>query len=287
MIFEQAGLYTTFQIAKNDELSHTIANALVGNALDMPTFEMAVVPAAIIFEEDTLISLTGADYQAYTSDREIEMFKPHLILKGETLYFRRAAKGTRVYLAVAGGIEEDILGEKIEPDTVVKLAHDYTDVQKKLIHKLRADITCPWGVDYYSLSRIYYSDIFHVYPTADIRIIDDEVYEVASYLNRQTFTLEGPAIHYVERPAEMLRPGTIQVTADQKLRIILAEMEGQQGIAQIAPYHFSKLVQKRPGSKLIFKNVSSEKYEERQTSYDNWLKSLLMHLSYQLKTYIA
>lgn len=206
MIFEDAGLYTTYQTAKSDQLSHTIANGLVGNDSEMPTFEMAVVPATIYFEEETLIALTGADYHAYTSEREIEMFKPYLMAKGETLHFRRAAKGTRVYMAVAGGVQEAVLNQKIEAATSFKLAHQYTDVQKKLIQKLSVVESCPWGVDYYSLSRVYYSDIFHIYPVKDIVIPDDEVYEVSSYLSRQSFTLEGPLIQYHEQPGDSPQP---------------------------------------------------------------------------------
>ncbi|TDL98964.1 hypothetical protein ERX27_00550 [Macrococcus brunensis] len=287
MIFEDAGLYTTYQTAKSDQLSHTIANALVGNDSEMPTFEMAMVPATVYFEEETLIALTGADYNAYTSEREIEMFKPHLMAKGETLHFGRAAKGTRVYLAVAGGVQEAVLNQKIEADTTFKLVHEYTDIQKKLIQKLSVVESCPWGVDFYSLSRVYYSDIFHIYPVKDVVIPDDEVYEVSSYLNRQSFTLEGPLIKYKERAEAQLNPGSIQVTVDQKLRVILTAMDGQEAVAQIAPYHFLKLVQKRPGSKLIFKNVSQEEYYERKNSYDHWVKSLLMQLSYQLKSYVS
>ncbi len=287
MIFEDAGLYTTYQTAKSDQLSHTIANGLVGNDSEMPTFEMAVVPATIYFEEETLIALTGADYHAYTSEREIEMFKPYLMAKGETLHFRRAAKGTRVYMAVAGGVQEEaVLNQKIEAATSFKLAHQYTDVQKKLIQKLSVVESCPWGVVYYSLSRVYYSDIFHIYPVKDIVIPDDEVYEVSSYLSRQSFTLEGPLIQYHEQPETHLSPGSIQVTVDQKLRVILTAVTGEEAVAQIAPYHFSKLVQKRPGSKLIFKNVTQEEYNERKNSYDHWVKSLLMQLSYQLKSYV-
>ncbi|GGB00568.1 hypothetical protein ERX37_08420 [Macrococcus hajekii] len=286
MIFEQSGLYTTLQTAKNDRLSHTIANALVGNEYDVPTFEMAVVPAAIYFEEQTLIALAGADYHAYTSERDVEMYKPYLINKGETLHFRRAAKGTRVYLAVGGGVIEDVRDQPIETGAVFKLAHHYSDIQKKLIHRLMVDHACPWGVDYYSLSRVYYSDIFHIRPGAAIDIPDDEVFEVTRFLSRGSYVIEGTAIYDRERPTAQLEPGSIQVTANQKLRIVLEHTEGQQAVAQVAPYHFSKLVQKRPGSKLIFKNVSEEEYEQRYASYENWLKSLLMHLSYKLKSYV-
>jgi len=289
MIFEDAGLYITYQTANSDQLSHTIANALVGNDSEMPTFEMAMVPATVYFEEETLIALTGADYNAYTSKREIEMFKPHLMTKGETLHFRRAAKGTRVYLAIAGGVQEAVLNQKIEAGTCLKLAHEYTDIQKKLIQKLSVVKSCPWGVDYYALSRIYYSDIFHIYPVEDVVIPDDVVYEVSNYLSHQSFTLEGPLIKYKyqEQAEAQLNPGSIQVTADQKLKVILTEMIGQQAVVQIAPYHFSKLVQKRPGSKLIFKNISQEEYTNRKNSYSHWVKSLLMQVSYQLNSYVS
>ena len=47
-----------------DKVSLTLANALVGNALDEAALEMTVIGPEILFEEDTLVAVCGAEFQS-------------------------------------------------------------------------------------------------------------------------------------------------------------------------------------------------------------------------------
>lgn len=306
MIFEKAGMFSTFhENMASDPLAHTLANALVGNPLDTATLEITFVAPVIYFDEPTLIALTGADFKAYTKDKQIAPFKLHLMEKGDTLSFHLPSKGTRAYMAVGGGMQLqkridsagslDGLTGLIKDGDVFELRRQYSTLQKSLLFQLIHQKESSWGIDNYSLARIYYSDVFHINETEHTALLTDEekqlmtqdMYEVSKQFDRTGFILEGDTIdRHIECEMQPICRGAIQINPEGKLIVIQNDVK-QPGkfpqIATIAPYHLPKLSQKRPGSKLLFKWESQEEYKTSQKSYDSWVKSLLLQIDYHLK----
>src|SRR5436190_19246386 len=91
-----------------DEVSASIANALVGNAPHDALLEITVIGPVLVFEEDTLVALCGGEFNGgFPQDR------PVLVEAGRRLSVGRAERGARAYLAVAGGIlVEPVLGSR-------------------------------------------------------------------------------------------------------------------------------------------------------------------------------
>ncbi|TDM12199.1 allophanate hydrolase subunit 2 family protein [Macrococcus lamae] len=308
MIFEKAGMFSTFhKETASDPLAHNLANALVGNTADNATLEMTFVAPVIRFDEPTLISLTGADFKAYTKDKKVAPYKLHLMEQGDILYFKGPNKGTRAYMAIGGGIQ---LQKTTNSDSLIngltglinegdayELNRQYSALQKSLLYQLIHDKEAKWGIDSYSLARIYYSDVFHIIETADTALLTAEekemitadVYEVSQQFNRIGFLLEGDRIERsIETTPQPIGRGAIQINPDGKLIVIQNDVKKKghyPQIATVAPHHLPKLSQKKPGSRLLFKWESPEEYALSEKSYSAWVKSILLQIDYQLKNH--
>lgn len=309
IIFQTAGIYTTIQKLEShtnaslklsgpcDALSHILANAILGNSVDTPTIEMTFQPPTIHFMEPTLIVLMGADFHAHTDDKRIMPMKIHLMEKGETLYFKQPKKGTRVYMAVAGGLQIESSRLDQYDDFIVKegarfeLTRQYTPFQKKLFENIAKRKETTWGMDAYSLSRIYYSDVFHLSQVSDKlsdsvkQIIEKDIYAVTNRFDRTGFVLDGKKVACPDclNNTKITQSGAVQITERGELVISLKSMHQDKAypyIANVAPYHLPKLSQKKPGSKLYFKWVSKEELERQQLSYEHWLKTVLAQISF-------
>lgn len=88
-----------------DRLAARIGNLLVGNDSHAATLETTLIGPSLLFTEETLIALTGADLEAGVGTSAIPLWHPALLPAGTTLHFGRALRGCRAYIAVAGGID--------------------------------------------------------------------------------------------------------------------------------------------------------------------------------------
>lgn len=92
-----------------DPFSHRVANLLVGNEEDAATIEMSLVGPVLLFEEDTVIAICGGDLTPMIAGILVPMWKPVFIRKGSELRFGAAKRGSRAYLAVAGGLNVPVV----------------------------------------------------------------------------------------------------------------------------------------------------------------------------------
>ncbi|MFN8991656.1 MAG: biotin-dependent carboxyltransferase family protein [Betaproteobacteria bacterium] len=116
---ERAGLLTTVQdlgrhgfqhlgVMVNgamDELSHRMANALVGNAEDDATLELTLSGPTLRLGCDAVIAVCGADMDARVDGQPLPSWRPARVPAGARLEFGRATRGARAYLAMAGGFD--------------------------------------------------------------------------------------------------------------------------------------------------------------------------------------
>ncbi len=88
-----------------DEISHRIANLLVGNDESEATLELTVNGPTLRFDEDAVIALCGANMGGAADGESLPWWRPVRVPKGTTLTFGRPEIGARAYLAVAGGFD--------------------------------------------------------------------------------------------------------------------------------------------------------------------------------------
>lgn len=87
-----------------DPYSHRLANAMAGNLADAATLEVTLVGPELVFEDERLVAIAGALFEMTLGDHSAPSARAFVVPAGATLRFGRRLRGTRAYLAVAGGI---------------------------------------------------------------------------------------------------------------------------------------------------------------------------------------
>src|SRR5688500_1935487 len=88
-----------------DRFSAFIANILVGNDAEEAVIELHFPASAVLFEKESIIAITGADFVPAINGEIIPLLHPVVVRKNSVLHFQKAETGTRCYLAIAGGLE--------------------------------------------------------------------------------------------------------------------------------------------------------------------------------------
>lgn len=86
-----------------DRYAAQVANMLVGNDTLEAVVEIHFPGAQFLFEQNTLISITGADFNAMLNDEPAPLWHPLVVRKNAVLHFPKLQYGSRCYLAVHGG----------------------------------------------------------------------------------------------------------------------------------------------------------------------------------------
>ncbi|GGI39303.1 biotin-dependent carboxyltransferase family protein [Mammaliicoccus stepanovicii] len=326
VIVRKPGLYTSIQdlgrqeyqhigIVKNgsiDQLNHRIANLLVGNNEEEALIEMTVSMPTIQFTEPTLIAITGANFPAFRDQERISPYKIQLMNKGETLSFNDAHKGTRGYLAIAGGIVADEwLGSKstsirlemggykgrlLQESDEIEMCRNYTPLQKKLFENLEVSKSASWGLDQYTLALNYFSDIFHIISGEgvthlsddDLKTLESKVYKVSNRFNRTGLTLDGEPVinsNFKNQPFLSVKKGSVILNKENQPVIMLNDHQSLSSYPQlgtIASYHIDKLAQKKQGSKIIFKIINIKEAELNMKKHAQFIKQVKTGIRYKL-----
>lgn len=88
-----------------DGFAHRAANWLVGNHENLPTLEVSLGGLELVFQQATVVAVTGYGVQASLDTLAIDCWKPIPIRAGNRLKITYRGIGSRSYLAVAGGWE--------------------------------------------------------------------------------------------------------------------------------------------------------------------------------------
>lgn len=89
-----------------DAFAFRVANALVGNPDAYAGLEMTATGPTLLFQQDAVIALTGAQLKGTIDDREIPWWQAFNVSKGSRLALKGVqGHGFRSYLAIRGGFD--------------------------------------------------------------------------------------------------------------------------------------------------------------------------------------
>jgi antagonist of KipI len=88
-----------------DPVSQRMANAMAGNPADAATLEITLVGPELVFEDERRVAISGAQYEITVGQEQFLSGGAFVVASGATLRFGRRVRGTRAYLAVAGGFD--------------------------------------------------------------------------------------------------------------------------------------------------------------------------------------
>src|SRR5690349_13433470 len=90
-----------------DKFSMQLANALVGKSLNEPVLEIHFPSSQILFEKETIICITGADFFPTVNDHPIPLHHPIVVSKKSLLKFEKLQSGARCYLSILNEFKLD------------------------------------------------------------------------------------------------------------------------------------------------------------------------------------
>jgi antagonist of KipI len=273
-----------------DRYACRLGNILAGNEVEEAVLEIHFPGPQILFEEDALICITGADFMPTLNDDPIPLWQPVLIRKNTVLQFPGLRSGARTYMAVHGGFKiEPWLnsystnlramaggwkGRKLEKGDEIFFRSGRIPVSQLFRSENNFQVL-PWRAD---ISRVYNSaDQVAITPGREWNLLSEESkrdllnlsFQIDSSSDRMGYNLNGKPLQAAEQAEEMVSAavtfGTIQLLPGGQMVVLMADHQvtgGYPRIAHIVSAHLPRLAQFRSNESISFRLESVEDAEE-------------------------
>lgn len=303
-----------------DPVAQRVANALVGNAPDAATLEMALVGPEIVVDRDALVALHGARFAARIDGVPMPLSRPVLVRTGAILQVGQATAGCYGYLAVAGGVDVPLVlgsrgtclpggfggadGTPLAAGARLPLVADVAALSRARFSRLTTTVppviagpgalSVGWFVHAETLPgpgmpevRVL-PGIHAVLFTAEARApLATATWRVAADSNRMGLRLQGPALA-LRSPTEIVTGatcrGTVQVPPGGAPIVLLADHQttgGYPKIAEVIAADQGLLAQLPPGAKLRFVPVELAAADAAREAATVRVERLLQRLAWE------
>ncbi|WP_048600824.1 5-oxoprolinase subunit C family protein [Rubeoparvulum massiliense] len=277
-----------------DTYAMKLANLLVGNNEQEAVLEMTLIGAHMVFEEERVVALTGANMSPTLNHQKVELGMPITVKVGDELRLKSASTGCRTYLAVQGGFAlPDVLNSKstslkakiggfqgrpLEVGDVLLLqrsSHSTTHLNWKL---------SPWLFHYMDeempIIRYIQGRQYHWFTEETHQLFNQASFTISPQSDRMGYRLEGPPLQ-LKVQQELLTEGTafgtIQVPPNGQPIILMADRQptgGYPKIGNVIQVDLPKLSQLPPGRKLRFQEVSIQEAQQLLRQQDKLLRCI-------------
>ena len=234
-----------------DPCSYRVANALVRNDRNQAAFEIALIGPELEFEDERLVAVAGAEFALSLDGVDVPPNAAFVAGAGSRLRFGARVRGSRAYLAIAGGVA-------VTPVMGSRATHLVSRLGGLEGRALAAGDRLPLGearkgAGRFSaaLSRIYPTPIWS--PHAQVRllpgpqrehfssdaldILQSAPYSIGRDSDRMGFRLEGPPLRHV-RGADIISDatplGALQVPASGQPVLLMADRQTTGGYPKVA-----------------------------------------------------
>ncbi len=277
-----------------DDFALQAANLLVGNKRGEAALEIALMGPEIMMLENTVVAICGADLSPKLDGEAMSCWKSYFVEKGQRLSFGKPNNGGYAYLAVAGGLKTpEVMGSR---STYVKTEMggykgrflkkgDYLETgfpSSKLKQLSGRSIKITKAMDYQSRRhiRVVLGPDRQGFTEESIQQFLTSPYKVTPQSDRMGYRLDGPPLDgEADIISDAVLPGTIQVPANGKPIVLLADRQTTGGYARIAsvisvdlPY----VAQQRAGNELRFAAVSVREAQQQYVKREFLLQRLNM-----------
>ncbi len=271
-----------------DSYAMKASNLLVGNTSEKPVMEIHFPGPQILFEQNALISLTGADFSATINGEPVPNWKPLVVKRKSVLLFTRREWGARCYLAVHGGFcvpkwlnssstnlkakAGGWHGRKLEKGDELNFGE--TDLYFPVLLKENNVSGLPWSIDRKAIYQLPHEIAF--IQGQEWQFLNEEAQQKLLQNNfiihpssdRMGYHLRGPEITLGEQfqlVSSAVSFGTIQLLPNNELIILMADHQttgGYPRVGYVVSAHLPKLAQLAASDCLTFKMVDIETAEQ-------------------------
>ncbi|MFS0574125.1 biotin-dependent carboxyltransferase family protein [Sporosarcina sp. 179-K 3D1 HS] len=293
-----------------DSYSMRIANWLVGNTDNEGALEVTMFGTSLQFEKDGVIAITGADLTALLDGMPAPTWRPILVRKGSILKFKAAKKGSRAYIAIAGGFNiPEVMGSKstylkagiggfhgraIQKGDRLAFGSAFSRQNQAVLDQLKIS-PAKWSVRYDEVLRfgkeqkirVVHGTEFDRFDEASRHRLVNESYTLTTDADRMGFRFKGPSLSLEDKfelLSEGVTYGTVQIPSNGQPIILMADRQttgGYPKIAQVISADLPTLAQLQPNANVRFQAISFEEAEQELLRHTQIMKEI--HIGIRLK----
>ncbi|MFH0992002.1 MAG: biotin-dependent carboxyltransferase family protein [bacterium] len=258
-----------------DAVSLRLGNLLVGNPEQTPALEMTLVGTILRFEGNSIVAITGSDFQPDLDGVAVPLWTSLEVRAGQLLSFKATRSGARCYLSIRGGIEVPLVlgsvsthlttglggywGRSLRKGDVLTLMPVPNEaflpkrVSENLLLSLKRDVV--------RLTRSSHANLF---PKSSFSMLCDSEYEVSEESNRMGIRLIGEPLVQANKKeiiTEGVPLGAVQIPHGGQPIILFVEHQttgGYPKIANVISADFHAIGQLRPRDCVSFEFVEIE-----------------------------
>ncbi|MGM0933219.1 MAG: biotin-dependent carboxyltransferase family protein [Bacteroidota bacterium] len=250
-----------------DRLALKTANLILRNKADAAVLEITQMGPKLKFSAPTKIAISGAYLSPKLNDSEIENNEVIKIEPGDVLSFGRPLKGSRAYLAIAGGFQtEKTLDSRSWYEGIT------------VFQKLEKGHRLPYSAVSGEVKETYASVKFDssYLDTSELRVFPGAEYdrlpqELKTTLLKNNFSISKNNNRMAVQLGEKLEnelepiitgpvlPGTVQLTPGGNLIVLMRDSQttgGYPRVLQLSEHSLNILAQKKTGEEVHFKSGS-------------------------------
>ena len=272
-----------------DVRSFKIANLLLDNPENEAVLEFTLIGPTLQFTSDTIIAITGGDFQPTVNGEPAPMYTALYMKRGDILKFGSARTGSRGYIAFSSYLDIPVVmgsrctnlmskiggykGRKLKDEDYIGFRIKRRYLPYFLSRKLDLD---EFDEEEVTL-RVVMGPQDDMFTKQGIHTLLSETYTVTSDFDRMGCRLEGPFIaskNGSDIISDGIAFGSIQVPAHGKPIVLLADRQttgGYAKIATVASVDIPKLVQRKTDHKIRFQAITVEEaqklYLEEEEQY--------------------
>ena len=261
-----------------DRFAASIANALVGNRPDEAVIELHFPASVFLFDQQAIIALAGADFNATINGEPIPINQTLLINKSSILQFQTKKNKARCYIAVKGGFKINkwlnssstnlkaeaggLKGDRFKKDDVIELNSEF-------------DLSNILGTNDFKILAWKANDGWSENEQNEILLLPGNEWDwldknskeklvsgsfsISSNSDRMGYRLKGEILTTTineELVSSAICFGSIQLLPDGQLIILMADHQttgGYPRVATIISAHLSQVAQMNAGEKIRFR----------------------------------
>lgn len=277
-----------------DAAAARLVNTLLGNDEAEAVLEMHFPAPEILFEENVVFALGGADFEPKLTDENIENWRPVFAEKENILSFGKKNFGNRAYLAVKGGFKIEkwlgsasvnlaakiggFEGRSLQKGDRIFFKEKVKGQKAKVKYKISNGL-----IPFYSrfpTVRVVSGAEFDLLTPLSQEIFLKENFVISQNSDRMGFRLKGEPIYLLsqkELVSSAVNFGAIQLFPDGQLTILMADRQisgGYPCIANVVSIDLPLVAQLGASDKIAFHPVTLEEAEDLLSDFERDLNLL-------------
>ena len=296
-----------------DRRSLRTANLLVGNEEHLAALEMTLMGPSLHFAQETLIAICGGEMNFTVDGQPISLRRPVYVPPDTKLVGGATTRGSRAYLAVAGGFDVPavldsrstylaagiggLAGRALQPGDILTTGAIEPPLDRAMNElKKSSHNSSPVSPAWYAASSlapdpmsivlriIVGGQLDWLRPESQTELFESE-FEVTSKSDRMGYRLAGPVLtldRSEELVSEGVAMGTVQVPPNGQPIVLMADCAttgGYPKVAHVASVDLPLLAQATPGAKIRWRKISVEKSQDLYRASEAYMKKLRLGIA--------